>query len=161
MQGSSELVSVTDSARPGTGCRLLWASGFPLRRATVWTPGGRGWGAGVLGVLPAMLRSPLPQTCTLPRGSSCPWKASIAPAWGGSVCTGWGSVFPAQSSSPGKCWEDGLPSQQPPHLAWAAGSPLSFLGEQNGMKDSSPSLKRKHTLLVLSSCAPGVFWGAS
>lgn len=92
-----------------------------------------------------MLHSPLPQTCAPLGGSSSPWTASIPPAWGGSICPGWSTVFPPQSSSPGKCWEDDLPSHHAANhfLAWPAllGPLCHSYRSKMGMKNSSPSLK--------------------
>ena len=108
-----------------------------------------------------MLRSPLPQTCAPLGGSSSPWTASIPPAWGGSICPGWSTVFPPRSSSPGKCWEDGLPSHHAPNclFTWPVllGPLCHSYGSKMGMKNSSPSLKRKHPLLCSDRVPLGCF----
>ena len=104
-----------------------------------------------------MLHSPLPETCAPLGGSSSPWTASIPPAWEGSICPGWSTVFHPRSSSPSKCWEDGLPSHHAANrlLAWPAllGPLCHSYRSKMGMKNSSPSLKRKHPLLC-SDCVP-------
>ena len=151
-------MSVTDSARPG-------ASSGPLAsRFAVLQSGHLEAGAGVLAFSGSSLRRCAPR---YPRHALCreaahPPGKRASPRLGEEASALDGARFSLPNPP---LLANGLPSHRAANslLAWPGllGALCHSKGSKMGMKDSSLSLKRKHTLLVLSSCAPGVFWGAS
>lgn len=107
-----------------------------------------------------MLPSLLPHACASLGGSSHPWTASTRPAWGGGIRTGWSAGSPRQSSSPGKSWEEGLPSHHVANPCWpglGCWDPSVILGEQNGDENQlSAPQKEAHLTGAQIVCPWGV-----